>query len=329
MAEKTCRVSILCTAYNHEAYLREALESFVNQKTDFPFEVLVNDDCSTDGTAEIIREYARRYPRIIRPFLQTENQFSKGLAQLYASVFYANAGGEYICFCEGDDKWCDDSKLQRQVDFLDSHPDYCACVHNTMLHYCSSAQSDRLLVPEKDGDCDIDFATVIRGMSASFHTSSIMARREWIVSPPDFYYAASSHGFLDYAIALWLCLNGKIRFLDRCMSVYRISSNPAAWSAKLDRQYARLTEFIRGEIAMMEQLLSHVDGENEALTRRELLARRYELADIEGRVEELPRPPFDTIYRSRALSYRLKTRIKILFPALHRIYRKKQGYGDF
>lgn len=329
MAEREIKVSVLCTAYNHEEYIREALDSFVGQRTDFAFEVLVNDDCSTDSTAAIIEEYARKYPEIIRPFIQKENLFSKGVAHLYSTVFFPNARGRYIAYCEGDDKWSDMDKLQLQADFLDSHPEYSGCVHNTLLHYCAGGGEDGLLVAEKGGDCDIGFETVIKGMSHSFHTSSIMARREYIVSPPDFYFAAAEHGFTDYAIALWLCVRGRVRFLDRAMSVYRISSNPAAWSAKLERHYARLKEFITGEIAMMEKLMGHVQGERAALCEHELLLRRYELADIEGRVHELVKPPYDKIFRSKSLSYRLKTRAKILLPALHRYYRKKQGYGDY
>ena len=183
MGEK-CKVSVLCTAYNHEKYIRDALEGFVSQKTDFPFEVLVNDDCSSDGTADIIREYAGKYPDIIRPFYQEKNLYSQGgMTHLFASVFYPNARGEYMALCEGDDYWSDPEKLQRQVSFLDAHPDYTACVHNTVLHYCDGSAPDAALRPEGQGDRDVDFNTVVNGPSGSFHTSSILARREYIVDP--------------------------------------------------------------------------------------------------------------------------------------------------
>lgn len=329
MAER-CKVSVLCTAFNHEKYIRAALDGFVSQRTDFPFEVLVNDDCSTDGTAEIIREYAAKYPDIIRPFYQEKNLYSQGgMTHLFATVFYPNARGEYFALCEGDDYWADPEKLQRQVDFLDAHPDYTACVHNTLLHYCDGAQPDVPLLPEGLGERDVDFFTVIRGTSESFHTSSILARREYIENPPDFHYTAAAHGFTDYAIDIWLSLNGKIRLLDSVMSVYRIGSNPAAWSAKLGAQYARLKEFIVGELAMMEKLLPHLDEAQTAAARRVMLEREYELKYIEGKVDELVKPPYDEIYRTKPFKYRLITTIKRAFPALHRLYRKKQGYEDY
>ena len=108
--ENTCMVSVLCTAYNHGEYIAQALESFVTQQTDFPFEVLVNDDVSSDNTADIIRQYAGKYPHIIRPFIQEKNLYSQGI-NIYDHVFYPNVRGKYIALCEGDDFWSDPMKL--------------------------------------------------------------------------------------------------------------------------------------------------------------------------------------------------------------------------
>ena len=127
----TCKVSVLCATYNHEEYLRQTLDSFLNQKTDFPFEVLVNDDASTDSTGDIIREYAAKYPDVIRPFYQKENLYSRRI-NLYDVVFFPACRGEYIAVCEGDDYWNDPEKLQLQVNWLDTHPEYSACVHNSI-----------------------------------------------------------------------------------------------------------------------------------------------------------------------------------------------------
>ena len=119
MSDAPVMVSVLCTAYNHEKYLREALDSMVNQETDFAYEILVSDDVSTDSTPDIIREYAARYPDKVRPFLMTENLYSQG-RDVYYEVFFPNARGKYTAFCEGDDCWTDPTKLQRQVDFLEA-----------------------------------------------------------------------------------------------------------------------------------------------------------------------------------------------------------------
>ena len=121
------KVSIFCTAYNHEKYISQALDSFLAQETDFDYEIIVTDDASTDSTPGILEEYAQNYPEKIRWFHQEKNRFSKG-GNLFEEIMYPNARGQYIAYCEGDDYWCDSTKLQQQVNFLDRHSDYSACM---------------------------------------------------------------------------------------------------------------------------------------------------------------------------------------------------------
>jgi len=119
-------VSIWTLTYNHAPFIRQCIEGVLMQKTTFPFELLIHDDASTDGTADIIREYEARYPDIIKPIYQTENQFSKG-GGIYRKFQLPRSQGKYIAICEGDDYWTDPLKLQKQVDFLETHPDYTIC----------------------------------------------------------------------------------------------------------------------------------------------------------------------------------------------------------
>lgn len=116
-------VTVCCTTYNHESYVREAIESFLIQETEFPFEIIIHDDASTDGTAAIILEYAERYPRLIRTIIQTENQYSKA-GLINPRFVFPKATGKYLALCEGDDYWMDRRKLQKQVTFLENNPDY-------------------------------------------------------------------------------------------------------------------------------------------------------------------------------------------------------------
>ena len=327
MEEKiTCKVSVLCATYNHEEYLRQTLDSFVNQKTDFPFEVLVNDDASTDSTGDIIREYAARYPEIIRPFYQKENLYSRRI-NLYDVVFFPACRGEYIAVCEGDDYWNDSEKLQLQVDWLDAHPEYSACVHNSIGRF--SDQPDKVLFAQ-DGDRDIPFEQVVQGMSHAYHTSSILARREFILNPPDYRDVAYHQGyFTDYAVGVRLGLAGKVRFLDRCMSVYRIGSNPSAWSRGVGQEYHKLKRFVSGEIAMLKTVKQHpLTPEQEAAIDQVLLEREYELLYIEGRVDEMVKPPYDRIHKSMGKGRIISTELKRRLPHLHRLYRKRRGYED-
>lgn len=126
-------VAIHCMVYNHEPYLRQCLDGFVMQQTDFPFIAIVHDDASTDYSADIIREYEQKYPTIIRPIYETANQYSKPGA-IARIMMEASKDAKYIAFCEGDDYWTDALKLQKQVDFLESHPDYVFCCHRFKIY---------------------------------------------------------------------------------------------------------------------------------------------------------------------------------------------------
>lgn len=132
MMEQEIVVSIYVVTYNQEKYLRNCLDGIVMQQTNFKFEAIVIDDASTDENPEIIKEYAERYPEIIKPVLLEENLWSQGINKFFA-VFLPRAKGKYIAFCEGDDYWTFEGKLQRQVDFLESHPDYSMCFHNHIV----------------------------------------------------------------------------------------------------------------------------------------------------------------------------------------------------
>ena len=182
----------------------------------------------------------------------------------------------------------------------------------------------------QDGDRDIPFEQVINGMSHAYHTSSILARREFILNPPDYRNVAYEKGyFTDYAIGVRLCLEGKVRFLDRCMSVYRIGSNPSAWSKGVGQEYSKLTRFVSGEIAMLETLKGHeLTPEQKAAVDRVILEREYELLYLQGRVNEMVKPPYDQIHRSMGTGRIVTTQLKRMFPRLHRLYRKNRGYGD-
>lgn len=123
-------LSICCITYNHELYISEALDSFLMQETDFPIEILIHDDASTDSTAAIIKEYEKKYSKIIKPIYQVENQYSKG-GRINAQFNFPRAIGKYIALCEGDDYWVGSNKLQVQVRFLELNPEYVITYHDS------------------------------------------------------------------------------------------------------------------------------------------------------------------------------------------------------
>lgn len=136
------QVSVCCLVYNHEKYLRQCLDGFVMQKTDFRFEVLIHDDASTDQSADIIKEYEERYPNIIKPIYQKENKYSKG-EKVNLKYNVLRARGKYVALCEGDDYWIDEFKLQKQYDAMENNPSAVMCVHTVREVYTNGEPTGR------------------------------------------------------------------------------------------------------------------------------------------------------------------------------------------
>jgi len=147
-------VSIVCITFNQEQYIAQCIDGFMMQKTDFPYEVLINDDASTDKTADIVRLYEKKYPDIIKPVYQTKNQYSLGINP--GLILFPLARGKYIAVCEGDDYWTDPYKLQKQVDFLEKNEEYALCCHrykifDTETNEYTSDYCEHLFKPETKG----------------------------------------------------------------------------------------------------------------------------------------------------------------------------------
>lgn len=312
------KVSVYCLVYNHELYLESALEGFINQKTDFEYEVFVHDDASTDQSRKIIEEYAKRYPHIIKPIFQKENQYSKGV-KILSTYILPKMTGKYIAVCEGDDYWIDQMKLQSQVDFLDNHPEYVACVHNTRKMNMRTGKTCEMYFHEKDDD--LTFSDVVQGGSCSYHTSSLMYRMEYAENRPDFFKKAKRFG--DYPLAIYLSLSGKIRFLNKVMSIYRVETNSSWTKANIENPHRNAT-FHLSVAKMLKSVDEYTEYEYTEMLNDLILENQYSNLYFDEKYEELRKEPYKKIYKSKSLGYRFKTHIKQRFNKIYHIYRRKK-----
>lgn len=226
-------VSVCCITYNHEPYIEDALEGFLIQETDFPFEILIHDDASTDRTADIIREYEATYPSIIKSIFQKENQYSKGKKP---SLFnFERANGQYIAMCEGDDYWVDPCKLQKQISFLENAPDYSGCTHASKILYLNEGREKKSIYK---GKSEIDLGYYLR-KNIFMTTGSLVFRKHAVENYPEW---AKGLFAGDFVIKYLTLVCGKIKYSDDIMSVYR-SGVRGSWSkqvlnqSKIDREY--------------------------------------------------------------------------------------------
>ena len=220
MNDKQPLVTIRCITYNHESYIRQCLEGFVMQKTNFPFEAIVHDDASTDGTAAIIREYAAKYPDIIKPIYEVENQYSKHDGSL-SRIMNFHTRGKYIAMCEGDDYWIDPLKLQKQVDFLESHPEYGLVCTDVNFYFQSKNKFQNAYFKHKNYPIKYTFEDfLIRG---------------WFIAPCTWLFRAGFIGiehpnFIvgDLPLLLEISSRSKVSFFDEVTAVYRILNKSAS-----------------------------------------------------------------------------------------------------
>ncbi|MDE6480072.1 MAG: glycosyltransferase, partial [Muribaculaceae bacterium] len=226
--EKNPLVVISCTTYNHEQYIRDALEGFVMQKTNFPFVAIVHDDASTDGTAEILRKYVEKYPDIILPIYEKENQYSKKDGSIVRIMNLAReiTGAKYIALCEGDDYWTDPLKLQKQVDFLERNPDFGMCYTKTRYYYqdCNRFNKKTFGGP---------YTSLIDLILNPYciPTATILVRKELVVRKSREITKTWKMG--DFPLSLFIATYSKIKFLDHETAVYRILNNSACHTGDL------------------------------------------------------------------------------------------------
>ena len=214
---ETPLVSIVCITYNHVRFIRDALDGFVMQKTNFPFEILVHDDASTDGTADIVREYEEKYPHLFRCVYQTENQWGKKDA--CKDFLFPMVRGKYVALNEGDDYWTDENKLQKQVDFMESHPDFSVCFHPVTVHWDDNSKPDDIF-PSAEMRFDKTVLTLDDLLKHNFiQTNTVMYR--WRFHTDSFDLIPDGILPEDWYLHLLHAQIGKIGFLPDVMSVYR------------------------------------------------------------------------------------------------------------
>lgn len=211
-------VSICCIAYNHAPFIKKCLDGILMQNTNFSFEVLIHDDASTDGTDAIINEYVCKYPHIIFPIFEKENQYSNGYKSIMDLTFnYSRAKGKYIATCEGDDYWTDPFKLQKQIDFLEENPDYSVCFHRCIILNQETAEF------REDG-CGVYLSNDMDGVDIN----TDMFLRHWVTQPLTMVHRASINTYRreyryyrDLHTIYNLLQNGKCRLMNFCGGVYR------------------------------------------------------------------------------------------------------------
>lgn len=232
--EEPVVVSVCCITYNHAKYIKQCLDGIIAQKTSFKYEIIINDDCSTDGTTEIVKRYADEYPELIRPIFHEENQWSKGIKRILATFVYPQAKGKYIALCEGDDYWIDPYKLQKQVAILENNIDCSLVLSNG---YTGPSYKDRNIInpygEQPSGYIDIHSLLISSG---GLVPTASMCYRSSLNKMPEFFYDCPVG---DKPLRMWCAINGRV-FYDNTPQVFYRQNVGGSFTnrVKVDKPYA-------------------------------------------------------------------------------------------
>lgn len=265
-------VSIKCITYQHGNFIRDAIEGFLMQETTFPVEIAIHDDASTDGTADIVREYKAKYPQLIQTVLQTENQWSKGTKP--TKFIEELVRGEFVALCEGDDYWTSPHKLQKQVVFLQENPDYSMCFHRVKVLHADGSMTEDFYSEERFNKieslpaCRLDLLK----QGNFIQTASVVYRKRDSDYPPEFRFSPVG----DYLLHICNSEQGPIHRFDEIMGVYRMgvgiySTLPLDAMRKKILQYNTcVLSFLKDEserLVILEKclrLINEIHGEQDA-----------------------------------------------------------------
>ena len=233
------KLSVVIPVHNEKKTLDELISRV--EAVNLEKEIIIVDDASTDGTADIIRAYQTKYPELIKPIFQTENQYQKGI-NIIATFNVPRALGTYIAMCEGDDYWIDPLKLQKQVDFMKQHPSFGGCFHPT-YRLCDQTGKKTMFSPKKDVITTRDFIKF--GGGGMIDTCALFYKKEVLKRVSPWYDLMP----LDQTSILRISLNGPIGKVDAVMAIYRINQIQS-WSGVKGKNLKKRITFCLLEMKM-------------------------------------------------------------------------------
>ena len=307
-------VSISCITYNHEKYIAQAIEGFLMQKTDFAFEILIHDDASTDRTQAIIKEYEARFPDILKPIYQTENQHSKGMG--VGRFNRERVKGKYIALCEGDDYWVDPLKLQKQVDYMENHPKCTLCFTNGIVIEDGKPKKKKV-IPWLDENREYYFRKnriynpgEIQ-LLGYIPTASLIYPAFLNKKRPEFMSTAIVG---DNALKLFATANGYAYFIDEPTCVYRFKVPDSATTKWKESSKEETIKRIDGFIKLIDDFDKYTNYRYEDNFKLAKLTWEVSKLRLLGDYKAIKDKRFKSYFRLLSLKNRFKYHLICYFP---------------
>ncbi len=315
-------VSVCCVTYNQEKYIRKCLDGIFAQETSFPFEVIVHDDCSTDGTVAIIQEFQKKYGDRLRLYADAENQYSQG-KKIFGDVTFPYATGRYVATCEGDDFWCDPHKLQRQYEAMEATPDAAWCTHYVQWVAEDGITEKGHTYPSAalcSGSEPVCFTTeqmlglfLQEGFQLSSYFIRASALEEYIYRMPAFVKDAPVE---DEPLVRYFVAQGNTVFLPYIMSCYRQNA-VGSWTADHIAQRNKIAKQNRLLDRMLAQYDIYTGGRYSALIEHDRLQKQWQMHYALGNYKALLKKVYHPLFQKQ----NIRAKASIL---LHALLQKKQ-----
>lgn len=262
-------ITIFCLTYNHVQYIRDAFEGFLNQKTQFTFNIFVYDDASTDGTSDIVREYKDKYPDIFNIYISEKNLYKATNREIIMMELYEKyIRGKYVAWCEGDDYWIDPYKLQLQVQYMEEHPECSMTAHGAVWLDCQNNKKKDYLPFEEEKDLTAE--EIILQPTGNLSTASLVMQRKIFMRDVDY----PRCGVMDRPLQLYALYHGKIHFFSKIMSVYRYM-HEGSWSMEVQRKFCDEMLHYYDMIRFLKEYDSYTHQEYHKYIRRDIISYLY------------------------------------------------------
>ncbi len=319
-------VTVCCITYNHVKFVRECLDSIVTQETDFAFDILIHDDASTDGTADVVREYINKYPDLFIPMLEEENQYSRGKRSILIQFMLEKARGDYIAVCEGDDFWCDRHKLQKQFESLQKYKNCNMCTHDVEIIYETGNGLGEKIPQRNVPYGEMEGKRLIKYLAYEdthlFHTSSMFFEKKVIVEElknmPSFFTATAAE---DRTLFLYYASKGNIFYMNDCMSKYRIQTK-GSWSKQNmeSRQHAFRTD--KELLQMINDFHAYTKGQFKEEVYAYQTILNFRIFQYERKFKELLDNRYKKLFQKLGIKQKIYYRICARFPFIGDFYLK-------
>lgn len=277
--EVAIMVSINCITYNHEDYIEDALDSFLMQETNFEFEILIGEDCSTDNTLEIVQGYVKKHADKIRLITSDENVGGRANSRRLQK----NSKGKYIAICEGDDYWTDPKKLQKQVDYMEKNPKCSMCFHAAKIKEESRKLIKKTMIQPYRIDRISPIKHIINGGGGFCPTASLLYPRRLMENPPKFYLTAHVG---DYPLQMYLASEGYAYYISDSMAIYRTGTK-GSWTNQLNRERNnknKIIEIYQQDIKLLKEFNEYTNFEHSLEVENAILKKEFKILLIMGEV---------------------------------------------